>query len=334
MSSSLLISSWWLILFRELVSEAIDVVSTIQPDQLALDVMSLLLTLFRQLRLIFESTTCGDSQLLSDLVHARIAPLLVPGQSIADLMITSLESNDRPRFARASDTLSAAARMVDSLAQPTTSSSSSINMLVPLFQMVSKNNITTRANLTSMNVMVEHIPSEDIPVDLLRRLLDEMHVTDSASIRCNIVASLMLRQHRSLDHGNPNKAETFFSPIVPLFSPDRPANTLLGLTRYLLPTLFATRPQAIPSLLSLLAQSTATSFAAWVSVAFLAVSSGHLAITDLPTLALQDAIAHADIDVRIRAFQLLVNTRDLLAPQVTQLIQQSMEYSCVLPSAG
>lgn len=141
-------------------------------------------------------------------------------------------------------------------------------------------------------------------------------------------------------------------PLVPYLDSAGQPMTLTHLTRYLLPMLFKIRPSSAKTLLQILENAIPVpafsngnnncikhgfddaAFVSWVSIASLAVSLGQIDISNLPRGVVEEAISHAEPDVRLRSFQLLAGSKDLLQPQTMDLIKQSLLWNSVLPSAG
>lgn len=310
-------------------------ITTPQADGLVLEILSLHLTIYRQLRFVFES---GPSQATADLVHERLAPALVPSQACADLIMFSLESSVRTQNLRATEALSAAARMVDVLPPPTSSSSATSNPLVPLFRYAASSSTLGRSEMIVVNVLLPHVTSTAFPDDLTAKLMAEMDNLDLASIRCNILANVLLRRSASKDEEETLLDKEVLGPILHLFDEEDSTNstTLLNLTRYLLPAIFTARPSSIKTLLQLLGDvsSGKDRFSAWISVASLGVASGHIGISDLPKSDVDFAIMHESPAVRLRVFQLLAGSKHPTDEATVGLVQRSLEYNAVLPSAG
>lgn len=208
-------------------------------------------------------------------------------------------------------------------------------MLVPLFQHACTPRVLGKLEMTLINVLLPHVPDSIVPDDLLDKLKVDFDSLDSANLRCNIISNLLLLQSEDVEDDD-ERDRAILQPLLPLFDEDsQPPGALLNLTRYLLPSLFTAQPSLSASLLAALARdATGSTFSGWVSVAALGVSSGSMDITELPQQDLLDAIAHADSDIRLRAFQLLAGCKDLLRDAVVDLIKQSLSYNAILPSAG
>lgn len=299
---------------------------------MVLEILSLHLTIYRQLRFIFET---DPSQAAADLVYERLAPSLFPGQACADIIVSSLDSSVRTRNLRATEALSAAARMVDVLPSPTASSSAPNNPLVPLFHHVASSSALGKSELVIINVLLPHVPFNAVPNSLRAKLVEDLDNLDQASIRCNILANILLRRSIVEEGEDLASDEEVLIPVLPLFDQENPT-TLLNLTRYLLPAIFLVRPSSVRTLLNMLGKTSPghDRFSAWISVASLGVAAGHMGITDLPQEELDSAITHEDPSVRLRAFQLLVGSKDLAKEELVDLVKRSLLYNAVLPSAG
>jgi len=313
------------------LSLALDVITIHQSDDLVLEILSLHLSVYRQLRFLFEA---DPSQRIADLVHNRLGPSLVPGQACAESITSSLDSSVRTRNLRGTEALSAAARMIDVLPPPSSSSSASTNSLVPLFHFAASSSVLGRSEMVLINVLLPHVPTTAVPSGLLEKLLSEMDNLDLASIRCNIAANILLSQASSNKAGDSITDQMVLEPILHLFD-EQDNMTLLNLTRYLLPNIFAARPSSIKALLGLLADNTTGKdrFSAWISVASLGVAGGNIGIIDLPKNELEAAIVHEDTSVRLRVFQLLASA-DIAQKETLDYVKRSFKYNAVLPSAG
>lgn len=317
----------------DVLARAFDFVAISHPDDLTLDLLSLHLTLYRQLRFVFESESSAHT--IADLVHDRLDKALRPGQPCADLLVTCLESSVRTRSLRAAEALSALGRMVDVLPPPSASSSSSVtsNPLVPLFQHAATAKDLGKSEMVIINALFPHVPASAIPDGLRQKLLADMDNLDGANLRSSILAQVLVKTTKAVADGAIDTE--ILTPILPLFVKDD-STTLLNVSRYLLPALFSARPSTMPSLLATLSQygDGEEAFSAWISVASLGVASGLVDISDLPADDLRDAIAHADSSVQLRAFQLLIGTKHLLRADIMVLIKESFSANAVLSSAG
>lgn len=342
------------------LNKAIDIAASSLSDSNELDLLSLLLVLFRQLKAAIDhARRRPEAKALLEQVYRTLAPALRklgpalrPGSSIADTITLSIESSDKTRQLRAGDVLAAACRMADSLPTPATSGSRTTSILVPLFDSFIRSGPSTRSSLVGLNIMLEHIPSSAVPISLLDDLLKDLDALDSASVRCAVIGNLLSRRRYAAGSLTDEKMDGhMLSALVPYFDSTRPATTLTTLTRYLLPVLFKSHPSSAKSLLQALGDRAKTStstgdvirgkmaegteiFSAWVSVASLAVSQGHVDIDDLPQPALKVAMTHDDPDVRMRVFQLLAGSKDLFLGGTMDLIKESLRWNAVLPSAG
>ena len=313
-----------------LLSQALAVVTEAHPEALSLDLLSLHLSLYRQLRSLFDSS--ADPTIPVGLVRAKLGPALVPGQPCAFLLESSLSAG-RTHYLRASEALSAAGRMVDRLPSPPGSTPKD-NILLPLWLAAACSRDLSKADLVIVNNWLPHIPPESVPPVLTERLLDQMHILDGANLRGSILANIILLTSGPQD-GDSERGTAGLRSVLHLFDTDQSSNTLLNVTRYFLPPLFTGWTSAASSLLKLLEDpSSGDRFPAWVSVASLGVSLGYLDVADLPPHALRQAITHADVSVRIRALQLLVGSKKLLREDIANLVIECLTNNLVIPSAG
>jgi hypothetical protein len=309
------------------------------PSEAQLEQLSLLLSLFRQLRALSAAT--GDvllPQPIQDLVHDKIAPAFIPTGPLATLILVHLDHPSKPNQLRAADVLGAAARFVDDLPIPNTSTSSHTNLLVPLFQAACQAGASRRANLVIINTLVDVVPAHAIPEGLLDSFLECLGSSDSANLRSTITTSL-LSKRRSSD--SPDVDRTMLEPPVPYLDPSRNSPTvMINLTRYVFPALFKSYPSSLSCLLHLLGSpgdGRDDLLPAWVPVASLGVSLGHVSIRDLPSSSLREAMTHQDPQVRLRAYELVTGCKDVLQLLETDMIELAKEALCqnaVLPSSG
>lgn len=189
--------------------------------------------------------------------------------------------------------------------------------------------------MTLINAILPHIPITSVPVNLLDKLKVDFDSFDAASLRCSIISNILLQRAEELEEEDV-RCRIILEPLLPLFDENvQPPGTILNLTRYLLPSLFAAEPILPKRLLDHLSSKQAEDrFSGWISVASLGVSAGHLDITDLPHAELADAISHSDDSIRLRAFQLLAGPKDILRNNILSLIRQSFQYNAILASAG
>jgi hypothetical protein len=301
--------------------------------------LSLLLVLFRQLKAVVTETPANASPTaVADVVDTLIGPAFLPLAPIATLLVVNLEHPDKPNQLRAADVLGAAARLLASLPTASTSTSSHTNFLVPLFQATCRSGVFNRTNLIILSAIVDRIPPHAVPDGTLEALLRGLTSNDSPNTRSTVIVSL-LSKRRGMATSEHDRH--MLEPLRPYFDPsDNPPIVMTNLTRYTLPSLFKVHPTALAVLLDMLGspKSDGTElFAAWILVASLGVSHGLLSTQNLPPSSLQEAMAHEDPLVRLRAFELITGSKDvlqLLSPAVIDLVRDSLRLNAVLPSAG
>lgn len=282
----------------------------------------------------------------------KLGPALRPGGSVAEILMSSLESTDRTTQIRAGDILAAACRLADSLPLPPNSGSDHQSIIVPLFRFIAANGVTTRPSLMAVNVLLEHVPDSVVPNNLLDNLLSDLEVTESANVRCSIIANLLSRRRtKSPDSNNAANDNYMLEPVISFVKSTLGAPHLVNFSRYLLPSLFKLQPSSAKVLLRILDSSAVSSyemtngtersshdskstFSLWILVASLAVSLDVIDLYELPQMAIQDAILHQEPENRLRAFQLLVASKDLLSTETMDLLIQSLSWNSVLPASG
>ena len=180
---------------RDKLSSAIDLAIASYPDACRIGLLSYLLTFFLQLKAtLIQNQGRLEAGIVIEQIHLRLAPALLPGGSLAILIIESLESTDKASRLRARDVLAAVCRMGDSLPAPASSGSSLPSILAPMFRSIVRGGVWTRSSLVAVNSMIEHVPSQVIPEDLLDNLLRDLGSIDSASVRCSVILHLLTRR--------------------------------------------------------------------------------------------------------------------------------------------
>ncbi|KAL7425015.1 hypothetical protein Q5752_000702 [Cryptotrichosporon argae] len=304
-------------------------------DAATLEVTSFLVVFFRQLH---AAVTAGPSHPTVEDVHTKLGLAFRPGGVFATTLLAGLASPIKPHMMRAADALTAACRLADVLPPPHSSTSETTYLLGPLFVDIANAGMAQRSHLVALSILVEHVPSSLIPGSMLNGLLGQLGVADGASVRGSIIANLLDRRQRrdDADASESDQYRCMLEPILPLLVTEQPLATSQNIDRYLLPAVFRRVPASLPTMLRMLdehsGQNGAASFAAWVTVASLGVSSGIVNLVDIPTETLHGALAHADDKIRIRAFQAVTSAKDLLDPAVLELVKQSFRYNEVLPS--
>lgn len=271
-------------------------------------------------------------------MYGRIAPAFIPTGAIAALLLAHLDHPNKPNQLRAADVLGAAARFVGDLPIPNTSTSSHTNLLVPLFQAACQAGASRRANLVIINTLVDVVPAQAIPDGLLDSFLDFLGSSDSANLRSTITTSLLSKRRNS---DSLDVDRTMLEPLLPYLDPSRNSPTVMvNLTRYVFPALFKSYPSSLSCLLNLLGDpgdGRDDLLPAWVPVASLGVSLGHVSVRDLPSSSLREAMTHQDPRVRLRAYELVTGCKDvvqLLDTDMIELAKGALCQNAVLPSSG
>ncbi|KAK8849592.1 hypothetical protein IAR55_004927 [Kwoniella newhampshirensis] len=309
-----------------------DLILDTYPESLQLKHLELIVHVLRHLSTWF-SLAQAPSDPLFVRVQETIIPSLQPNGYLATIALSNLENPLKVQQTRAGEILSAAAKLATHL-PPTSSGSSDLipsTFMVPLFRKVISDGVSRRADLSAILAMLDHIPSSVLPPTLLDDLLEDLGVVDLANMRCILIAHLLTTQSISPASGNET---SILQPLMPYFdSNDHSHTVLVNLKRYLLPALFERSPSSLPALLALLSTRPKL-FAAWVTVASIGVSTDLLKVEDLPREDLEDALAHEDVDVRLRAFELVAGARSHYTPDVIELIKKGFVYNATLSNAG
>jgi hypothetical protein len=242
-----------------------------------------------------------------------------------------MNSRVKPAPARAAEALTAAVRLVSALPPPSSSSSASFYLLQGLFNEVVRAELSSRANIIALSIMMDSVPLETIPENLLNQLLADFRNIDAANIRCDVIATILSRRRDTLSGHDADKI--MLRPLLPTLAEDDEGEGIKTLSRYLLPSLLKRRPSAFPVLLDLL-RSEDKYFPAWISVASYGVSSGIIGIEGVPAKQLQEALEHEDSRMRILGFELVAMNKTVLTPHVMDLVKTSLKWNDMIPQAG
>jgi hypothetical protein len=203
-----------------------------------------------------------------------------------------------------------------------------------MFLEVRRDGLAARPNLVAINVMLESIPADLIPTDLLDNLLADLHVSENANIRSAAVATLLGRRRAAASGSEQAKDKVMVSPLMPLFKDDDDNTITQVVRRYLLEPLFKTRRASFPTFLEMLSAGGDECFAAWVTVASFGVSTGLMGIDGLNLERLNEAIVHEDPRIRILAFELVAINKNVLEPAIMELVKQSLGWNQEVTQAG
>ncbi|WVF68582.1 hypothetical protein IAT40_003351 [Kwoniella sp. CBS 6097] len=322
-----------------LIGQAINLALRPCPSSSHLKLLELILNLLRQLNLLF-ATPQPPSHLIN-LVQERFIPSFAPGQTIAQLITMNVEHPQKVQQTRAVEILSAAGKLSTLIPSttPSVGASSSDNstqsFIVPFFKQSISSGLSRRSNLAAISALVDYIPRASIPEGLLYDLLKDIAIVDSANLRCTLIVKLLVLLESS--DTNPNassSSSTVLDPLVPYFDPAvHPHAVLNNLNRYLLPALFKSNSKYVTSLLEILSGKPHL-FAAWTTVASIGVSMGLVKIEDLPAEELHDALSNEDVDVRLRAFELVSGSNAQFSAEVLELVKDGYRWNDGLPNAG
>lgn len=283
--------------------------------------------------LLRQLSVALDTAGVRELVALRVGPALQPRGKLATLIVANLAHPLKSRASRASDCLQAAVKLDAALSSPSPNSSSSSPppLMVALFSDIVSDSVARRSNLTGIAIMADCIPDDAFPDDLLQRLLADLDEADAATQRCNAIVAVLARRRTGLP---PAEAETtMLAPLIPYLGREE---SVLTMSRYLLPSLFKVYRYAFEPLLALLDEAAASDayFGPWVTAASYGIGAGYISLDGLPEARLREAVTHADSAIRIMAFELLGLSRAVVEPRVMELIKHALVINTVLPTAG
>lgn len=285
-----------------------------------------------------------------DLVHQVLVPSFhqtaVGSSSIARLLIETLQSTTKPIQPRAVECLAAASKLSLHIPPPLTSSSKPIHLLVPLFRYVLNQGINQKWTLVALSTIIHAIPVEDIPNDLLEKLLGSMEVTENIPIRSTLVVEILksrwANQNR-LHQGTVKEFyQTVYEPLLPLFDPSSSSpQTWQNVQRYLYPILGSIQSPSGKGFLQYLEQLPADGplgqeavFECWVTIASAAVSARTLGIREIDEGRLHQAMVHSNADVRLKAFLICSQNEDLFHQKGIAGLKAGYKYNDSLPGTG
>ncbi|KAK4688723.1 thyroid adenoma-associated protein, partial [Tremellales sp. Uapishka_1] len=327
------------------LAKASNLVLDSTSEHYGLESLSLLAVILRQLRSALPSPD------VIQLVVSLIAPAFQPGGPLAGLAITSAKSESKPLQQRATDTISAAGHLAAAIG--TSAGPDEGTFMVPFLRKIIASGVGDRQNLHIISLLLDQVPHQSIPSTLLGSLLADINLNESAATRSILITTMLKkRRQQCLSTTEEDQNRYMLDPLLPYFDPSlRQPSTLVYMSRYLLPLLFKAVPSAVTTLLTILDTSSDTTyvehagpstlshrpthdnFSAWVTVAALGVASGLVEISDLDARSLDDALAHSEAGVRLRAFELLVGGKGLPSEKVVHLLKESMIWNEILPSA-
>ncbi|WVQ96114.1 hypothetical protein IAU59_003216 [Kwoniella sp. CBS 9459] len=323
----------------KLIAQAIEL--ALQPCQPSahLKLLELILNLLRQLNLVLA--TAQPPSTILESVQERLIPSFSPGQTIANLITANIEHPQKVQQTRAVEILLAAGKLstivpYDTYDTSATSSSSDCggqSFIVPFFKQCITSGLSRRSNLAAVSALVEYVPRSSIPERLVYDLLGDLAIVDCANLRCNLIVKLLVLS-RPKEPTNSDASSAVLDPLIPYFDPTaHPHAVLNNLNRYLLPALFKADSKHVISLLDILSGQSHL-FAAWTAVASIGVSMGLVKIDDLPPDELHDALSNEDVDVRLRAFELVSGSNAQFSAEVLELVKDGYRWNDGLPNAG
>ncbi|WWC65932.1 uncharacterized protein I303_108554 [Kwoniella dejecticola CBS 10117] len=317
----------------QLLLQGVDLVLRSYPVEMDVKHLELVGVLLRQLNsLLFSSSIICDESLLPT-VTDKLVPAFQPSGQLASLILNNLEHPLKVQQQRATEALSAAGQLSILLPSSTASTSRAQpeTFIIPLFRQAVSGGISRRSNLTVISTLLECIPLPAVPESLIENLLGDLGVVDCANIRSTLINNLLIKL--SATQPEDEGKSWVVQKLIPYFDPELPHTTMVNMNRYLLPSLFKTDPSYITIFLKSLA-GRSDLFGAWVTVASLGVSLGIIKILELPQEDLRDALAHEDVDIRIKAFDLVSASKDQIGETVLELVKEGFKWNDSLPSAG
>ncbi|OCF46051.1 hypothetical protein I317_00139 [Kwoniella heveanensis CBS 569] len=324
----------------KLIAQAINLALRPCPTNSHLKLLELILNLLRQLNHIFAEP--HPSSNLADLVQDDFIPAFAPGQIIAQIITVNVEHPQKVQQTRAVEILSAAGKLSTLISSQTSSATSSSStdvatqsFVVPFFKQSITSGLSRRSNLAAISALVDYVPRASIPDSLVHDLLRDLAIVDSANLRCTLIVKLLiLLEPPNTAIAGPDDSSSVLAPLIPYFDPAaHPHAVLNNLNRYLLPALFKAKSELVITLLDVLSGRPHL-FAAWTTVASIGVSMDLIKIDDLPPQELHDALANEDVDVRLRAFELVSGPNAQLSAEVLELVKDGYRWNDGLPNAG
>lgn len=317
--------------FSDVLTAATDLALSRGGDNNDVDILGYATVLLRQLSV--SLSTPG----VLELINARISPALQPRGALASLIMPNLAHTVKSRAMRSAECLSAAVKLDAALPSATSSSSASSSsarphLLANLFAEIVRDSLGHRSNLMGITILAESMPDEVVPADLLPRLLADLDEADAATQRCNAIVAVLGRRRAGV--AEEERDRVMLEPLIPHLGGEE---SVLLMSRYLLPALFKVHRHSFDALLALLDAEAAKKdnyFGAWVATASYGVSSGYISLTGLPEDRLREAISHADIAIRVMAFELLAHSRSVFEPSVMELVKHALVINTMIPTAG
>ncbi|ORX37814.1 putative death-receptor fusion protein-domain-containing protein [Kockovaella imperatae] len=332
-----------------LLGEALDFATQRYPEDEILEVLAFLLVLFRRLKAALPVLP----QAGHDLVHVKLGPAVLPGGTLAHLLLDGMETSQKPRHIRSVDTFGALARMTEDLEAPSTGGSSYNGLLTPLFVHLCGTELSTKHSLIAINTLLPFVPRSIDRSQLLVKIRSQMDLVEGASGRGAIFSKLLVEMFAATAGDDKRKETIVVDEIVPMFKMNTPPTTLTHAVRYFLPSLFTALPSIPLRILSEVEpahpsanpseRSDATqvgehghersNLSAWIAIASLCVATNQVSLLDLPSEVLDSAMVHADPTVQIDTLRLLLSSKDRLKTPVMGLYQRSISACAILQDA-
>lgn len=269
---------------------------------------------------------------------------------MARLLIDNLQSLLKPVQVRSIDCCIAATKLSQILPPPLVSSSKSTQtqMMVPLFRYVVNQGADQKWTLGALSTIIPAVPLEEIPKNLLERLMSDMEVSENIAIRSTFIVEILKARWSKLRPAGDGEGsdEEFnrnvYQPLLPLFDPSSTSShTWQNVQRYLYPALSSVKSPSGKGFLQYLESLPADGplgedslFECWVTIASATVQARTLGIRDVDEKRLAQAIRHANADVRLKAFLICSQNEDLLCEKGIAGLKVGFAYNASLAGVG
>jgi hypothetical protein len=191
------------------------------------------------------------------------------------------------------------------------------------------------------------IPVQEVPEDVLQRLLKDLDVLEFSPIRSSLIVTILqarwteyLSTHEGIN--DESFQRIVYQPLLPYFDPSTiSSQTWQNVQRYLYPALsvltspsgrgFLAYLEALPAELRF---DDDAMFECWITIASAAVQSKQLGIRSVDQERLKQAIRHADFSIRLKAFLIYSQNEDILEARSVAGIKAAFEYNAALHIVG
>ncbi|WVO13844.1 hypothetical protein L204_101467 [Cryptococcus depauperatus] len=323
------------------ISQALEIIQSLEENNAHIKLLELLLVILRQLYAVL-SLQIPSPKVIS-MVDELLIPGLQPGKQLAVLIMTNIDHPLKIQQTRAIEALSTAAKLSSlwesNEAKVEHRKSTTVSFIEPLFVSLVQGKLLSKGVMLALIAMLPYISAERVPMSLLDSLLDEVSVAQDASVRCTLAADLLLvacgiqlRSTTSTISLTLEQQDRLLHLLSPCFETSQPPSTLSHLSRYLLPQLLNHLPSLLTPLLSHLGPPNAT-LKAWVGVASLGVTKGLVTIEQLPHIEIKMVLESEDTDTRLRAFELVTGRKEFTKDGL-ELIKISLKCNEAITNGG